>query len=68
MSSLKDTYCTPTYVSGWDAREEGGRHLQEQFLNTLLFPLGCCRRHEDRLSCLTEFAVDLVHCIDLKIL
>lgn len=30
MSSLKDAYCTPTYVSGWDAREEGGRHLQEQ--------------------------------------
>lgn len=30
MSSLKDAYCTPTYVGGWDAREEGGRHLQEQ--------------------------------------
>lgn len=30
MSSLKDAYCTPTYVSVWDAREEGGRHLQEQ--------------------------------------
>lgn len=30
MSSLKDAYCTPTYVSGWDSREEGETHLQEQ--------------------------------------